>query len=124
MQKYYFIPKEHETLLANAVDLWTSAPNFGWTIITGLYKPNETETAGNSLVKNVLRVDRQIVNIPYSVRNEKNEPQELYAFVLEGDLDLYAPDFKAVLDDIENIKQFEKNTDLLTFIENEKNIID
>ena len=98
MKQYFYIPIAHEAILTQAVDEWTSAPNYGWTIITGVYLPTLVDRQGDSTVVNVLRAGRQVVNIPYTITDfNTTTMQGLVAFALEGDLDLYAPDFKAIL---------------------------
>ena len=117
MKQYIYIPIAHEVILANAVNLWTSAPNYGWTIIVGVYKPTEVQKDGDSIVRNVLRVDRQEVLIPYTIQDLLNNNKKgLVGFCLEGDLDLYAPDFKAVLQSFEDVKFFDTSFDYLTYI--------
>ncbi len=118
MKQYFYIPLAHEAILTVAVDDWTSAPNFGWTIITGFYLPTSIEREGNSTVVNVLRQDRQVVYIPYTIQPSIFAPtlQGLHAFCLEGDLDYYAPEFKAILMSLEGVKAFDSAEAYLNYI--------
>ena len=120
MKQYFYIPRQHEELLANVVNIWTSAPNYGWTIIVGVYQPAEVFEMGNSLVKNVLRVDRQEVLIPYGIAEVwlgQENIKGLVGFCLEGDLDFYAPDFKAILQTLPNVKIFDTSKEYLEYIQ-------
>lgn len=117
MKQYFYIPMSHEALLTQVVNEWTSAPNYGWTIITGFYLPTEIDRQGNSPVVNVLRAGRQVVEIPYTQQaSQFTTMQELTAFCLEGDLDLYAPDFKVLLLTLSGVRAFDTAEEYLEFI--------
>ena len=101
-QYYYFIPFAYETQVTQAVAEWTTTPNNGWTIITGVYAPHTSLINGNSTVQNVLRKDRERQNIALGFENFMSfdtQPQfmKLIGFTLYGDLDKFAPAFKAEL---------------------------
>lgn len=116
MKQYFYIPLEHETILTEAVNEWVSSPNFGWTIIVGIYKPTLIDRLGNSTVVNVLRKDRQLVNITYTFTDLQSNLQGLIAFCLEGDLDFYAPDFKAIIITLNGVEEFDTSEDYLNYI--------
>ncbi len=118
MQQYIYIPIPYEAILTEAVNQWVSAPNYGWTIIVGVYKETETNREGVSTVLNVLRQDRQVVEIPYTIQASFFNPtlQGLVAFCLEGDLDVYAPDFKQILLSLDNVKFFDTAEAYLEYI--------
>lgn len=116
MTKYYYIPKQHEIILKQAIDEWTSEPNYGWTIITGVYNDGEF-TEGNSIIYNTLRKDRERVNIPLAFQADSLvNSKQLTAFTLEGDLDLYAPAFKSILMTLEGVLEIGNSTDYLIYL--------
>lgn len=139
MKQYYFIPIEHEVTLATYINIWTSPPNNGWTIITGVYKKVESSIKkGNCLIKNVLRKDKLKQDIYYDIKNndlsislleevdeklkdnkkeinkEKEKKElELIGFCLEGDLDLYTIEFKEQILQLSGVMIFNNNIDYL-----------
>ncbi len=118
MKQYFYIPLEHEGVLTLAVNDWISAPNYGWTIIIGVYESTLINRLDNSTVVNVLRKDREIINIPYTlpINHTTSTMQGLTAFCLEGDLDLYAPDFKAILLTLNGVQVFNTAEEYLNYI--------
>jgi hypothetical protein len=110
MQTFYIIPFEYEQLLADAVAVWTSAPNNGWTIITGVYTDTaDTPTNAVSEVRNVTWT-REIQDIPLFLKERK-----LAYFILEGDLELFAPEFESQLLSLNGVLQFQTNLQVIDF---------
>lgn len=110
MKEYYYIPLQYEILVANAVNEWISSPNYGWTIINGIYDNSRETIEGNSLVVNVLRENRQVQNIAKS-----NTLGKLIAFCLEGDLDEYAPVFKEQLLSLSGVESFITSEEFISY---------
>ena len=107
MELFYYVPLAHENLLADAVKQWTEAPNFSWTIITGIYKPLENPhiyEQENSLVSNVLREGRVKQAIPYRIKDMEENELHLIAFCVQGDLEKYMPDFRRELVKCEGVE--------------------
>ena len=121
MVEYFYIPIEYTTDIIPAINAWTSMPNNGWTIITGIYK-KEGYTAGDSLIYNVDVLRRkEFIPLGISVSINRSSPirieRTLTAICLEGDLDFYSPAFKAQLLALPDVRVFNDNFEYLDFID-------
>jgi hypothetical protein len=122
-QYFYYIPLVYESNLTAAIAEWTTIPNNGWTIITGVYSAASSLINGISTVKNVLKVGRVHQDILLGFENtmkfDESQPQfmALIGFTLEGDLDLFAPLFKEQLMQLDGAVCKETNTEYLEFLE-------
>lgn len=111
---YYFIPIKFEQEFAQFIDAWVNY-ELGWTIITGEYAPKGEIKEGSSLVKNYLP-NGQIVEIPYAIGTESENPQILKGFSLEADFTTY-PEYETLMRDYK-IESFENAEDFLEFLQN------
>ena len=121
-QYYYFIPIAYEPQVTAAITEWTTAPKNGWTIITGVYAPANSFIVGNSTVQNVLRVgrERQFIALGFenamSFDNTQASFKKLIGFTLYGDLDLFAPEFKAQLMALNGVISKDSSEEYLNFL--------
>lgn len=116
MIEYFYIPKEHDVSILPAIKAWTSEPNNGWIIITGVYE-QEGYTEGYSVIFNV-NIIRQKEYIKLGqISKDFGIEKSLTAFCLEGDLDYYNPEFKAQLLSLSGVLVFNSNTDYLEYVD-------
>lgn len=115
MQQYFFIPLEYEPILTQVLDNWD-----GWTIITPFYNSTTNDkTEGITTAYNVDRLTRTKEHFFYIIKTELDSSYSyLQAFILEGDLQEYAPQFLALLKSLPNVKIFDDNISILEFLNN------
>ena len=118
MKKYYYFPKSYEEDIREKEDMWLSMKPTGYIIVTGVYSKslnplNDTK----SLVynKNILN---EINFISNGFVSENNEVFELIGYCLEADLQTYSPQWQALIDSYEDVKQFNTSEEYLEFINN------
>jgi hypothetical protein len=121
-QYFYYIPLAYEKELTTAIAEWTTKPNNGWTIITGVYGAANSLINGNSTVQNVLRLNRErqyiALGFENTMRFDELQAQfmALIGFTLEGDLDKFAPAFKEELMQLDGVVCKKTNVEYLEFL--------
>jgi hypothetical protein len=89
MTKYYYIPIEHENLLANMVLAWISQSPNAYVVCTGAkYSVTARVQFEETIESAVMAQDKTKIWKSYCVRVAENEynKYELLAFCLEGNL--------------------------------------
>lgn len=115
MVQYFLIPKIHELLLANAINNWFVNPQ-AWSVVTGVYKESEIIDFSDTLVKNkTISGTENIIKNGYK-EFMTNKNYLLNAFLVEGDLELFTPDFYNEILLIQDILIFNTAQDYINYI--------
>jgi hypothetical protein len=107
MTKYYYIPTQHETILANMVLAWLAQSPSAYVVCTGAkYEITERVPFTETVESAVMAQDKTKIWKSYCVRVAENEynKYELLAFCLEGNL---PAQIRQIALSLEGVKEFD-----------------
>jgi hypothetical protein len=106
MQNYYYIPKQHEIALLDAIGDWSPSQS-DESVICGVHL-SEGKVYWNTIIYSINR-DNEVSLLPYNpdvFSVFSINPIELLAYTLQSDLSLYEPSFKSILMSLEGVLEF------------------